>query len=616
MEAILAEGKLKIHSENILPIIKKWLYSDKDIFVRELVSNACDAISKIIYLRDQEGVAVDGDDFRIDLTLNKEAKTLTISDNGVGMTSEEVEKYIAQLAFSGAEEFVEKYKTSEEKDQFIGHFGLGFYSAFMVSKNVEIETLSYQEGAKGARWVCDGSSTYTLEESDQRKSRGTDICLHISDEEYLEASKIRKILKTYCDFLPYPIYLDGELINKDEPIWIKSPKDLKDEDYLNFYHKLYPTEPDPIFWIHLNVDHPFHLKGVLFFPKITPRFDFQSSHIKLYSNRVYVSDNCKDLFPEYLTVLRGAIDSPDIPLNVSRSYLQMDSTVRKLSAHISKKVSDRLGALYLDEKEKFTTYWPDMETIIKLGILHDEKFYEKAKEFLLWKNTKEEWTTVEEYKERHKEAYKDKVFYTAKESQESQFLSLYNEKNIEVLYGGGPLDTAIYNYLEAKLGVHFQRIDGGIDDIIIDKENEKTLLNAEGKSEAAVIGEQFKALLAKEDLEIEAKSLTSSTLPGFVLFDESTRRMRDYLSMTQKEMPASLLGRQTFIINTNNPLITKIVSLEDKALAKAMAEHLYDLSLLSQRELHPESLTPFINRSSEVLHKLVEHLDQKPSPIP
>ena len=424
----MSKGKLKVSSEDILPIIKKWLYSDKDIFVRELVSNSCDAIQKMLVLNEKGELCLNDDDpFRIDVILNKEAKTISISDNGIGMTAAEVKEYVAQLAFSGAREFIENYKQEDEKDQFIGHFGLGFYSAFMASNLVEIDTLSYKEGERAAHWLCDGSSSYTLKVG-KRTTRGTTVTLHIDDEEYLDQRKLQQILSTYCKFLPHPIFLGDHRVNPEDPLWLKQPSDCTDDDYLKFYRELYPMEQDPIFWIHLNVDHPFHLKGVLYFPKITPRFDFHTSNIKLFCNRVFVSDNVRDIFPDFLAVLRGAIDSPDIPLNVSRSYLQMDSTVKKLSNHISKKVSDKLSALYIHEKESFINYWPDIESIVKLGALQNEKFYERAKEFLLWKTVKGEWTTVEEYKNRNKGNNSDKIFYTTQETIESGFLNLYKNK--------------------------------------------------------------------------------------------------------------------------------------------------------------------------------------------
>ncbi|MBS0607148.1 MAG: molecular chaperone HtpG, partial [Verrucomicrobia bacterium] len=553
----MAQGTLKIHTENILPIIKKWLYSDKDIFIRELVSNACDAMQKCKVLREHNQIEAIDDEFRIDIVIDKEKRTLTISDTGIGMTAEEVEKYIAQIAFSGAEEFLGKYKTKDEKDQIIGHFGLGFYSAYMVAEKVTIDTLSYQNNSAPVFWSCDGSSEYQID-AGSRSKRGTDITLHIDKEndEFLEEGKIRSILQQYCAFLPFPIYLNGTHLNSKQPLWIKPANECTEQEYLEFYRALYPMDPDPIFWIHLNVDYPFHLKGILYFPKITRRFDWNHSLIKLFCNRVFVSDNCKDLIPDYLMVLRGAIDSPDIPLNVSRSYLQMDRTVRQLSSHIAKKVTDRLSSLYTSDKEKFIEAWPDIEMIIKLGILQDEKFYERSKEFLVWKNLSDEWTTVEQYLERNKENYKGKVFYTSDDKNHSHFLELYKSKGIEVLQATTLIDTPLINFLESKLeDVQFQRIDGSIDESILDPSREKTLLDAEGKTEASKIADFIRTKLQNEHLNVEAKSLSSDNVPAFIVVDEEMRRMRETLALSQQSLPPSLMSKRTFVVNTNNKLV-------------------------------------------------------------
>jgi len=605
----MAQGTLKIHTENILPIIKKWLYSDKDIFIRELVSNACDAMQKCKVLREHNQIEAIDDEFRIDIVLNKENRTLTISDTGIGMTAEEVEKYIAQIAFSGAEEFLGKYKTKDEKDQIIGHFGLGFYSAYMVAEIVTIDTLSYQNNSAPVFWSCDGSSEYQID-AGSRSKRGTDITLHIDkeNEEFLEESKIRSILQQYCAFLPFPIYLNGTHLNSKQPLWIKPANECTEQEYLDFYHALYPMDPDPIFWIHLNVDYPFHLKGILYFPKITRRFDWNHSLIKLFCNRVFVSDNCKDLIPDYLMVLRGAIDSPDIPLNVSRSYLQMDRTVRQLSSHIAKKVTDRLSSLYTSDKEKFIEAWPDIEMIIKLGILQDEKFYERSKEFLVWKNLSNEWTTVEQYLERNKEAYKGKVFYTSDDKNHSHFLELYKSKGIEVLQATTLIDTPLINFLESKLDdVQFQRIDGSIDESILDPSREKTLLDAEGKTEASKIADFIRTKLQNEHLNVEAKSLSADNVPAFIVVDEDMRRMRETLALSQQSLPPSLMSKRTFVVNTNNKLVQSIFAMKEQnpELANEMVHHLYELSLLSQKELEPSAISQFVSRSNKVLEHLM-----------
>jgi molecular chaperone HtpG len=577
----MAQGTLKIHTENILPIIKKWLYSDKDIFVRELVSNACDAIRKLQILQ------VPGE-YKIDITLDKEARTLTFSDTGIGMTAEEVEKYIAQVAFSGAEEFIHKYQSHEE---IIGHFGLGFYSSFMVSDKVTIDSLSYQENAAPAFWSCDGSSSYTLD-TGTRTSRGTAITLHLNSDEFLEEGRLREILNRYCAFLPYPITLNGAPINEKEPLFQKPASSCTDADYLEFYRALYPMEPDPIFWIHLSIDYPFHLKGILYFPKLNKRLDWSKANIKLFCNRVFVTDNCKDLIPEYLMCLRGALDSTDIPLNVSRSALQMDRTVRQLSSHISKKIGDRLSSLYQTERDKFNAAWPDIELIIKLGILQDEKFYEKAKEFLIWKNLKGEWISL---------PTSEKIFYTT--DPHAPALELYKDQ--EIIISSSPVDTHLFNFLEPKLSTKFQRIDGALDPAILDASREKTVLDADGKTESSRIADYIRSQL--DTVDVEAKSLSSDSLPAFILVDESIRRMRDYLALSgQETFPA----KKTFVVNTNSKLISSIYTLKDSnpALAQEMVRHLYDLSLLAQRELDPEALSAFVSRSNKVLENIVSSL--------
>lgn len=584
-------GTLKIHSENILPIIKRWLYSDKDIFVRELVSNACDAISKMRKIDDSG-------EWRIDIKIDKENKKLVFTDNGIGMSADEVEKYIAQIAFSGAEEFIEKYKSDKEEDQIIGHFGLGFYSAYMVAKQVDIQTLSYQDGAEPAHWSCDGSVEYTLDKG-TRDTRGTEITLSLLDEEeeYLDEAKLREILHNYCSFLPYPIYLNDTQINEKPPLWMKPASECTDQEYIDFYRHLFPMEPDPLFWVHLNVDYPFNLKGILYFPKLSKEAEMKKESIKLFCNRVYVSDNCKDLLPEYLTIMRGAIDSPDIPLNVSRSYLQMDSTVRKLGTHISKKISDRLSALYRSDKEKFLSYWEDIEIIIKFGALQDDKFYERVKEFLVWKNSNDEWTTVEEYRERHP----DQTIYYAPE--EGHFLDLYKEKGIEVLFiRSTMIDQAVLQHLERKTNSTFKRIDGSLDDKLLDPDREKSLLDADGRTEAAKLAEFFKKKL---DVEVEAKSLASETMPGFLMIKEEERRMRDQMAMHMKQ-PMDGFVKPTFVVNTNSKLINAIHAVEkiDPELAKEMAHEVYDLARLSQKEMEPTALNTFIARSTQVLEKL------------
>jgi len=597
----MKQKTLSIHSENILPIIKKWLYSDKDIFLRELVSNACDALNKVKILQDQ-GQATAAE-CTISIRIDKANKTLVIADTGLGMTEQEVEKYIAQIAFSGAEEFVSKYKAQTDKDPIIGHFGLGFYSAYMVAKQVDIDTLSYVADATPVFWSCDGTSTYSMD-AGKRIARGTAITLHLNEDslEYLEESKVRELLNRFCRFLPFPIALNDKPLGNQAPLWLKSPVDCTDAEYLEFYRSLFPLDPDPIFWIHLNVDYPFHLQGILYFPKIHRRFDTAESTIKLFCNRVFVSDNCRDILPDYLMVLRGAIDSSDIPLNVSRSYLQVDKNVRQLSAHISKKISDRLTTLYKTDREKFISCWPDIEMLVKLGILQEEKFYERAKELLIWKNSEGAWTTANEYLERNPGG---KVLY-AVEDRSGSILAAYKAKKTELLFPNSFIDTAIISFLEDKLSCKFQRVDGALDETLLDASREKTVLDAEGKTEAARIADFIRKALNRSEIEVEAKSLASDQLPAVVLLKEEERRLRDYMALTQGKTMPNLLSKKTFVVNTNSKLVQAIAHLQAKQpeAASELARHLFDLSLLTQKELEPKEVEQVLARQTAVLEKL------------
>ncbi|KIA76864.1 Chaperone protein htpG [Parachlamydia acanthamoebae] len=613
---IMVTKTLEIHSENILPIIKRWLYSDKDIFIRELVSNACDAIHKVKILQDKGELSASSDDpFRIEIHIDKENKTLTFSDNGIGMDAEEVQKYIAQIAFSSAEEFMEKYKSHNETDQFIGHFGLGFYSAYMVASKVEINTLSYKEGAEPVRWICDGSAQYELEVGTRTK-RGTEVILYVDkdSEEFLDPARIRQILNHYCSFLPYPVYLEDSHINHEEPLWIKSPSECTSEDYLRFYRHLYPMDPDPLFWVHLNVDYPFHLKGILYFPKLNRDFDISKNTVKLFCNRVFVSDNCKDVIPNYLMALRGVIDSPDIPLNVSRSYLQMDRTVRQLGNHISKKVADSLATLYRTERERFLECWSDVGQVVKLGILEDEKFYDKAKSFLVWKNVNGEWITVEEYLERNESKIKDKVFYTIDGEHLSHFAEVYHKQGIEILVANSPFDPYLIQFLERKLTpVVFKRVDSDIDESILDKEKEKTLLDAEGRTEAGKIADFVRSKLENENVEVEAKSLAAESVPGVVVIDEQQRRMRDYMrSLDPKDASRvkGLMDKRKLVINTNSPFVSLVQKLDQiqPELTGDLVKQIYEMALLSQKEMDPAELKEFLERNARLLEKLTEKL--------
>lgn len=607
-------GNLQIHTENILPIIKKWLYSDRDIFVRELVSNACDAIQKVRVLRDKGETTALDEEFRIDITVDKEKGTLTFQDTGIGMDQEEVEKYIAQVAFSGAEDFVKKYSSEHEKDQIIGHFGLGFYSSYMVASKVELDTLSYKQDAKPVFWSCDGSTEYSMDDGSSEK-RGTKITLFVDkeNEEFLEESRISEILKRYCSFLPYPIYLNGTHINTQYPLWVKSTSECKEEEYKELFQHLYPMEEEPLFWVHLNVDFPFNLKGILYFTKWKKQFDLNKSNISLYCNRVFVSDHAQDIIPDYLMLLKGVIDSPDIPLNVSRSSLQMDRTVKQLATHISKKVADKIASLHRMDREQFIKCWPDIEIVAKLGAMQDDKFYKSVKNCLIWKNLNDEWVTIDEYLERHKDSYGNKIFYTLDDQFQASVLELYKSKGVEVLRMNDLIDSGVINFLERELStVKFQRVDGAIDDIILDNSREDTVLDAEGKTHSAKIAELVREKLAEEGVEVEAKSLNSDQVPGFVVVDEQGRRLRDYMARMGPAMGGmdmgKMLGKKTLVVNTNHSLIQSLekISSTNPELAQDLVKHVYELALLSQKELPADQMGDFLSRSHRVMAAIAQ----------
>ncbi len=608
----MSKGTLQIHSENILPIIKKWLYSDRDIFVRELVSNACDALHKVKVLQDQGVIQKREPELRLDIEVDKEKRTLTFRDTGIGMDADEVVRYIAQIAFSSAEEFVQKYQSSTDGDAFIGHFGLGFYSAYMAAEKVTIDTLSYKEGAEPVFWSCDGSQEYEMGMG-SRKERGTTITLYIDKDhdEFLEASHVRHVLTHYCSFLPYPIYLGGDRINEKDPLWIKTPSECQEKDYLDFYRHLYPGEQDPLFWIHLNVDYPFHLKGILYFPHLSRPHEMNKKGIKLYCNRVFVSDNCKDLIPEYLMLLHGVIDSPDIPLNVSRSSLQMDKTVRQLAGHISKKVADSLNSLYKSDKERFLNSWQDLSGILKFGAMEDDKFYERVKGLLIWKTTDGEWLTAEEYLERYRDLTKDRLFYTRDPAHLTPLATLYREKGIALLCADQAIDPFLMQHIERNFPpAKFQRLDAAVDDLLLDKEREQTLLDAEGRTPAGRLADLVRRHLDHAHVEVEAKSLAGESLPGLVVIDEQQRRFRDYMAAFQNDKSSqaamAMLGKRTFVLNTNNPLVALLPQIDSQQpeLAKELVQQLYELALLAQREIAPESLSEFTMRTTRILEQL------------
>ncbi|MFZ4773256.1 MAG: molecular chaperone HtpG [Chlamydiia bacterium] len=595
----MAQGTLKIHSENILPIIKKSLYSDKEIFIRELVSNASDAITKLHILIEKSEAEVTDHSPKITVQIDSTAKTITITDTGLGMSAAEIEMYIAQIAFSGAEEFVKKYDTSNDKDKIIGHFGLGFYSAFMVSREVEVISQSHNTSLPSSHWISDGSNSYELNEI-KTEPVGTKIVLHIDSEseEFLEESKLEAVIKKYCAFLPHPIFVGEKQINEKAPLYLKSPQDCTDEEYKDFYAELYPFQPAPIFWIHLNIDYPFNLKGIIYFPKVTERLDFGKCQTKLFCNRVFVSDDIKELLPEYMALLKGAIDSPDLPLNVSRSYLHMDKTVRQLGSHLSKKISDKLQQLYSSNKEEYIALYKEMEVFLKLGNLQDDKFYERTKDLILFENSHAEWVSIQEYLDAMKEKTKSKVYYHI-DTSETHFLKLFKDHEIDVLRSTSPIDNHLFQHIESKLSeVKFQRIDGGIDD---------SFLQAEEHAPKEELLQFAKDSFKDQKIEVELKPLSSTAVPGFVLIDEDQRRFRDYMRLQKQDFSQELFGKKTFVLNSNSPMVSKIEEIQKDRpeLAKDLLEQLYDLSLLSQKELGADALQPFLSRSMKLFESLL-----------
>ena len=629
-------GKINVQTENIFPIIKKFLYSDNEIFLRELVSNAVDATQKLKALTNLGEAKGDLGDIKIEVEVDKSAKTLTIKDKGLGMTKDEVEKYIAQIAFSGAEEFVNKYKDKVDKNVVIGHFGLGFYSAFMVAKKVEIFSLSYKKDAKAVHWECDGSPEYQIEEIGNRTQRGTNIILHIADdcEEYLETFKIEELLKKYCKFLPVEIkfgmkksWLKPELkegqkeedvkeveveqdniINNPTPAWTKKPAELKDEDYKSFYHELYPMQfEEPLFHIHLNVDYPFNLTGILYFPRLSNKLEMPKDRIQLYSNQVYVTDNVENIVPDFLTLLRGVIDSPDIPLNVSRSYLQADSNVKKISSHITKKVADKLEELFKKERPDFEKKWDDIKLFVQYGMLSDEKFYEKASKFALIKTTDSKYFTFEEFENLVKPLQTDKdkkliYLYATNAQEQHAYIDAAKSRGYEVVLMETMLDPHYINFLEGKLkDTSFVRVDSDTVDKLIKKdENTVSKLNEEEQKQLQSI---LEGTVSKEQFQVVFENLSETDQPMLITRPEFMRRMKDMNQMGGGAMGfyGNMPDMYNLVVNSNHPLISKIILEKDSGKQKELAKQASDLALLSQGLLKGEHLTQFIKRSVELI---------------
>ena len=629
------KGTISIHTENIFPIIKKFLYSDHEIFLRELVSNAVDASQKLQRLASIGEYKGELGEQKVVVKVNKKAKTISVSDNGLGMTAEEIKKYINQIAFSGASEFIEKYKDKGDASQIIGMFGLGFYSAFMVSKQVEIITKSYQEGAESARWICDGSTEFEISHAD-KKEVGTEVILHIDKDntDFLEDYKIREILKKYCKFLPVPIVFGeteetlkdekGEaikdkkgnpktkktdnVINNPKPLWTKSPSDLKDEDYLSFYKELYPFSEDPLFWIHLNVDYPFNLTGILYFPKIKNDFEISKNKIQLYSKQVFITDEVKDIVPEFLMLLHGVIDSPDIPLNVSRSYLQADASVKKINTHITKKVADKLGELFKKDRPSFEKKWESLNLFVKYGIIADEKFYDKAKDFVLLENVDGKLFTFDEYRKHIEVNQKDKDdsivhIYSNDKNKQDTYIQSAKNLSFDILRLDGPLDNHFINSMEMKLEkTKWKRVDADIAAKLVEKnETSESVLS---KDEEEKVKKIFEEAINDKNYTVQLEALAPDELPVTLILPEFMRRMKDMQKMgggSPYMMMGDMPDHFNAVVNSNHPMISKILKTEPEDKQKELAIQTYELGLLSQNLLVGNKLTSFIKRSVELL---------------
>lgn len=607
----MREGQIRVESGNILPIIKKWLYSDKDIFLRELIANGCDAVKKLEELRRMGEAEKTEEKPRIHLTIDKEKKTLVFEDNGLGMTEEEVEKYITQVAFSGARDFVARYQEKGGSDAgIIGHFGLGFYSAFMVSDSVEIDTLSYRKDAKPVHWVSDGGASYQIGEG-ARTARGTAVTLHIADaeKEFLEEGRIREVLRKYCAFMPVEIYLNPKADGKDEkpvndthPLWLKAPKDCTDEEYKKFYSDLFLDFTPPLFWIHLNVDYPVRLKGILYFPKQRSRLEVMPGEIKLYSNQVYIADNVKEVVPEFLMLLRGVIDCPDLPLNVSRSFLQNDGDVQKIARHIGKKVSDKLHEIFTEEREKYNGYWDDISPFIKFGCIRDEGFYDRVRDILLFKTINGEYKTLDEFPK-----VDNRVYYVTDENEQAQYIRMFKEQGQTAAVLSHAIDSHFVSYLEYReKDLKFARIDSEIGDAM------KNGVAADAETVIAA----FKNALGREHLTVRAERLKSEKTPAVMLVDEYARRMRDMSKLMGEEFTGPKPD-ETIVLNLANPVVRSLAGFSEED-RKLVCTQVYGLAQLGSRSLTADETADFIDRGVELLGRLphTETPGEKPEQKP
>jgi len=602
----MEKGNLSIHSENILPIIKKWLYSDSDIFVRELVSNASDAIMKFKKLTELGETEAQDEKYAIRVIADKEAKTLTFEDNGIGMTADEIKEYINQIAFSGASAFLEKYQDKMQGGEIIGHFGLGFYSSFMAADRVQIDSLSWQAGAEATLWECDGGIEYEMSVGN-RTTRGTSITLFINEEheQFLEEYNLRTTLTKYCSFLPVEIFVgeQEESINDTSPLWLKQPSECTDEEYKKFYQQVFIDFNEPLFWIHLNMDYPFRLKGILYFPKLKHELEYSEGQVKLYNNQVFVADNIKEVIPEYLLLLKGVMDCPDLPLNVSRSFLQNDAQVKKMSSYISRKVADKLNSLFKQDREQYQGYWDDINPFIKYGCIREQDFYSKVKASVLYKTTSDDYATLEEFLDRSKTD--KKIFYVSNEQLQSQYIKLFKDQGLEAVFLTSQLDNPFISYVEnyeSEKEISFNRIDSDLSDALKDGETSENANQEE-------VEKFFQQALANDQLKVSVESLKSDTVSAVVLLSEESRRMQEMSRAYGGGMQGMFENQETLVLNNNSKLVQTLFAIKDDPTRKEDADmvtmQIYDLAMMSHKPLSNEQMTRFIERSNKLLERVI-----------
>ncbi len=602
------KGDINIHTKNIFPIIKKWLYSEHDIFVRELVSNSFDAINKFKKISSIEKIP--NQDHKIEILIDKEAKTLTFRDTGLGMSAKEVQKYITQIAFSGAEDFLTKYSDKEDKQDIIGHFGMGFYSSFMVADTVEIKSKSYQD-VPGVHWICKGETEYEMVPI-KKDTIGTDIILNINkdSEEYLEEIRIETLIKKYANFLPIEISLNGRVINDQNGIWVQAPQDLKEEDYKAFYQKLFPFQEEPLFWIHLNVDYPFRLQGILFFPKVKNEMDLQKDRIKLFCQQVFVTDNAHDILPEFLMLLQGVIDCPDFPLNVSRSALQNDPYMQKISKHIIKKIADKVSQLFKKDRKNYESYWPNIHPFVKYGMMNNDDFYAKTKDAVIFETTKGGYTTIPDYLEANKDS--KTIIYSTNKDVQGHYIDMLTAQGKEVLLMDNYIDSHFIQFLEMKdSDINYSSVDGdALNDILETPDDTKNEDKKDGeapKKEEHAIAKVFKKALNNDGLNVSVTSFKSNDTIALIKQDEQSKRMKEMSRMMGNPDMGNMFNNDKLIINENHPTIKKIKSLDpkkDKETLTTLCEHVYDLALIAHGSLDKEKLPKFIKRSQSILEML------------